>query len=52
MTRLVAIVFLSALAFLLIRYRANEKVQKGVVSTLVGGFLVYVATLMIAELTR
>ena len=31
MTRLIAIVFLLALAFVLFRYRTNEKVQKGVV---------------------
>ncbi|MCK6261727.1 hypothetical protein KP803_00400 [Vibrio sp. ZSDE26] len=52
MTRLVAIVFISALAFLLIRYRTNEKIQKGIVVTLVVSFLIYTASIMIAELAR
>ncbi len=52
MTRLIAIVFLIAIAFVLIRYRTNEKLQKYVVLTLVGGFLVYTASLMITELMR
>ncbi|WP_167515601.1 hypothetical protein [Vibrio taketomensis] len=52
MTRLIAIVFLIAIAFVLIRYRTNEKLQKYVVITLVGGFLVYTASLMITELMR
>ncbi|KJY83334.1 membrane protein [Vibrio galatheae] len=52
MTRLIAIVFLAALAFVLIRYRTSEKLQKYVVVTLVCGFLIYTATLMITELIR
>ncbi len=52
MTRLIAIVFLIAIAFVLIRYLTNEKLQKYVVLTLVGGFLVYTASLMITELMR
>ncbi|MGC9404119.1 MULTISPECIES: hypothetical protein [Vibrio] len=52
MTRLIAIVFISALAFVLIRYRTNEKIQKGIIVTLVVSFLVYAGSVMIAELTR
>ncbi|EGU41292.1 hypothetical protein VII00023_05717 [Vibrio ichthyoenteri ATCC 700023] len=52
MTRLIAIVFLIALAYVLVRYRTNEKLQKYVVVTLISGFLVYAATLMITELVR
>ena len=52
MTRLIAIVFLVALAFVLIRYRTNEKLQKYVVITLVSGFLVYTTTLVVTELVR
>ncbi|KFA97188.1 hypothetical protein L1D34_13865 [Vibrio mediterranei] len=52
MTRLIAIVFLVALAFLLFRYRTNEKVQKGVVITVLSAFVIYTATLVISELIR
>ncbi|EEX92192.1 hypothetical protein VIOR3934_04154 [Vibrio orientalis CIP 102891 = ATCC 33934] len=52
MTRLLAIVFLIALAYVLIRYRTSEKLQKYVVITMVSGFLIYTATLMVTELIR
>ncbi|WP_260258592.1 hypothetical protein [Vibrio intestinalis] len=52
MTRLIAIVFLIALAFVIFRYRTNEKVQKWVVVTLVSGFLIYTASLVVTELMR
>lgn len=52
MTRLLAIVFLIALAYVLIRYRTSEKLQKYVVITLVSGFLIYTGTLMVTELIR
>ncbi|WP_155758778.1 hypothetical protein [Vibrio splendidus] len=52
MTRLIAIVFLLALAFVLFRYRTNEKLQKWVVIVIVSSFLSYTASLMISELTR
>ncbi|GAK83715.1 hypothetical protein JCM19238_1277 [Vibrio ponticus] len=52
MTRLIAIVFLIALAFVLVRYRTNEKLQKYVVITLLFGFLVYTASIMVTELMR
>lgn len=52
MTRLLAIVFLAAIAFVLIRYRTSEKLQKYVVITFISGFLIYAVTLMITELIR
>ena len=52
MTRLIAIVFLLDLAFVLFRYRTNEKLQKWVVIVIVSSFLLYTASLMISELTR
>ncbi|GLT18594.1 hypothetical protein GCM10007938_23730 [Vibrio zhanjiangensis] len=52
MTRLIAIVLLAALAFVLIRYRTNEKLQKYVVMTLISGFLIYTTTLVVTELMR
>ncbi|MEH0741752.1 hypothetical protein H4F05_09510 [Vibrio cholerae] len=52
MTRLLAIAFLVALAFVLIRYRTSEKLQKAVVVTLISGFLIYTVTLVITELIR
>ena len=52
MTRLLAIVFCIALAYVLVRYRTSEKLQKYVVVTLISGFLIYTATLMVTELVR
>ncbi|MGR5068116.1 MULTISPECIES: hypothetical protein [Vibrio] len=52
MTRLLAIAVLIGVAFVLFRYRTNEKVQKVTVITLIGAFLIYTASIMIAELTR
>ena len=52
MTRLLAIAVLIGVAFVLFRYRTNEKVQKATVITLIGAFLIYTASIMIAELTR
>ncbi|EGA67508.1 hypothetical protein L1D54_18095 [Vibrio brasiliensis] len=52
MTRLLAIAFLIAIAFVLIRYRTSEKLQKYVVITLVSSFIIYTATLMVTELIR
>ncbi|MCV3263084.1 hypothetical protein OGZ01_09935 [Vibrio harveyi] len=53
MTRLLAIAVLIGLAFVLFRYRTNEKVQKATtVITLISAFLIYTASIMIAELTR
>lgn len=52
MTRLLAIAVLIALAFVLFRYRTNEKVQKATIITLISAFLIYTASIMIAELTR
>ncbi|CAH8195902.1 MULTISPECIES: hypothetical protein [Vibrio] len=52
MTRLITIVVLIALAFILVRFRTNEKLQKGVVITLLSAFVIYTASIVIAELTR
>lgn len=52
MIRLISIVALIVIAFLLIRYRTNEKLQKIVVISVVGAFLVYAAGVMITELAR
>ncbi len=52
MIRLLAIGVLIVLAFVLFRYRTNEKVQKATVIILVGAFLIYTASLMVAELIR
>lgn len=52
MTRLLAIAFLIVIAFVLIRYRASEKLQKYVVITLVSSFIIYTATIMVTELIR
>ncbi|MDE1232381.1 hypothetical protein [Vibrio aestuarianus] len=52
MTRLITIVVLIALAFILVRFRTNEKLQKGVVITLLSAFVIYTASIVIVELTR
>ncbi|MEI8671023.1 hypothetical protein P4S52_02425 [Vibrio sp. SA48] len=52
MTRLITIVVLITLAFILVRFRTNEKLQKGVVITLLSAFVIYTASIVIAELTR
>ena len=52
MMRLIAIVFLAALAFVLIRYRTNEKLQRYVVITIISGFLIYTSALVVTELMR
>lgn len=52
MTRLIALVFLIALAFVLIRYRTSEKLQKYVVTILLSAFFTYTAILMVTELIR
>ncbi|KQA22502.1 membrane protein [Vibrio metoecus] len=53
MVRLIAIVLLIALAFILIRYRTNQKLQKGVGHCYFGRPLFYYTTfLVISELIR
>ncbi len=52
MVRLIAIALLIALAFVLIRYRTNEKLQKGVVIVILATFVTHTAFLMISELIR
>jgi hypothetical protein len=52
MTRLIAIAVLIVLAILLLRYRTNRKVQKGVVLSIVGGGVLYVISVFVMELLR
>ncbi|EEX66426.1 hypothetical protein CGT92_12420 [Vibrio metoecus] len=52
MVRLIAIVLLIALAFILIRYRTNQKLQKGVVIVILATFVLYTTFLVISELIR
>jgi hypothetical protein len=52
MTRLIAIAILTTLSVLLFRYRANKKVQQGVVYTFLIGLLVYTISIVISELIR
>ncbi len=52
MTKLVALVVLMALAFIMVRYNTNAKVQKWVVISLVGSFAVYMTVVVISELMR
>lgn len=52
MNRLIAIAVLVVLAFLLIRYGTNAKFQKWIVTALVSAFVIYVVTVVIAELIR
>lgn len=50
MVRLIAIFVLILLAYLLLRYRTNEKVQKGIVVAVLGIFAVYTVVLVVSEL--
>jgi Ca2+/Na+ antiporter len=52
MTRLIFIGVLIVLAFLLIRYGTNEKLQKWVVIVLLSAFALYTASLVVTELIR
>ncbi len=52
MTRLIFIGILIVIAFLLIRYGTNEKLQKWVVIVLLSGFGLYATSLMVTELIR
>ncbi|HAS8162951.1 TPA: hypothetical protein I7709_09750 [Vibrio vulnificus] len=59
MIRLIAIVVLIVLAYFLLRYRTNEKIQKGIVVTLLGIvvtllgiFAVYTIVLVASELIK
>ena len=52
MTRLLAIAFLVVLAYVLIRYRTNEKLQKYVVITLISVFCIYTSAVVVSELIR
>jgi Ca2+/Na+ antiporter len=52
MIRLIVIAVLIVLAYFLLRYRTNEKIQKGVVVTLFGLFAIYTLVLVATELFR
>ncbi len=52
MTRLIAIAFFILLAFVLVRYRTSEKLQKWVVLVILSGVIIYTGTLVISELLR
>ncbi|MGL6172775.1 MAG: hypothetical protein ACRC1S_12975 [Vibrio sp.] len=52
MVRLIAIALLITLALVLIRYRTNEKLQKGVVMVSVMILVLYTTFLVISELIR
>lgn len=52
MIRLITIGLLIVLAYFLIRYRASEKLQKGVVITLGAAFVIYTVSVVVAELIR
>ncbi|MDE1514185.1 MULTISPECIES: hypothetical protein [Vibrio] len=52
MVRLIAIALLITLALVLIRYRTNEKLQKGVVMVSVMILILYTTFLVISELIR
>ncbi|MCA2018661.1 hypothetical protein LDJ79_21275 [Vibrio tritonius] len=50
MTRLIAIAVLLVVAFLLVRYGTNARLQKGVVITVVAGLIIYTVSVVIMEL--
>lgn len=52
MVRLITIALLITLALVLIRYRTNEKLQKGVVMVSVMILILYTTFLVISELIR
>ncbi|WP_166434237.1 hypothetical protein [Vibrio viridaestus] len=52
MIRIIAIVVLIALAFVLVRYNTNQRLQKGVVITILAAFIIYLVTLVITELAH
>ncbi|USD66473.1 hypothetical protein [Vibrio sp. SCSIO 43136] len=52
MIRLLAIAALLVLAVLLFKYRTNEKLQKGVVTVAITGFVLYVIYVVTMELIR
>ncbi|QIL84484.1 hypothetical protein G7083_00285 [Vibrio sp. HDW18] len=52
MVRLIAIALLITLALVLIRYRTNQKLQKGVVMVSVMILVLYTTFLVISELIR
>ncbi|MGO2509577.1 hypothetical protein [Vibrio hibernica] len=52
MIRLIFIAVFAALAYLLIRYRANAKVQHWIIYSLLACFGVYISVMVVSELFR
>lgn len=52
MVRILAIFLLIGIAFMLIKYRANQKLQKGVVITLLAILAIYTTIVVISELVH
>lgn len=52
MVRLITIFVLVLLAYFLLRYRTNEKIQKGIVVTVLGIFAAYTILLVASELIK
>jgi hypothetical protein len=50
MIRLLMIALLIAIAYILLRYRSNARVQKWAVLGLLSGFIIYIVAVVIAEL--
>ncbi|CAM3715018.1 hypothetical protein VA7868_02395 [Vibrio aerogenes CECT 7868] len=50
MVKLIAIVVLLALLYILLRYKNREEIQKGVVITVGGAFVIYLVTVVVMEL--
>ncbi|MGX9416147.1 hypothetical protein ACXJY6_08660 [Vibrio sp. RC27] len=50
MTRLIVIAALIGIVFMLVKYRANQKMQKGVVIALLSSFALYVVYVVVSEL--
>ncbi|MGV3001745.1 hypothetical protein [Vibrio sp. E150_018] len=52
MTRLIAIAIFVVLAYLLLKYRTNAKLQTWVAIVLSSALLIYISFVMISELAR
>jgi len=52
MIQLLSIVVLIVLAFVLIKYKTNERLQKGIIIGILSVFILYLGILVITELIR
>ncbi|NLS12491.1 hypothetical protein HGP28_06200 [Vibrio sp. SM6] len=52
MTKLVAMIVLAVVAFLFVRYRTSENLQKAVVLGLSFAFFIYIIGVVVMELVR